>query len=153
MPTDPITASIHVGAPPERVFDHFVSSTRMTTWLGQWADLEPIVGGRFAVDIEGVAVRGRYLELDPPRRLLISWGHAGSQRLPPGASTLEVLLTPEDDGTRVDIRHRGLPEPERSRYPAGWRHFLTQLARHAERGLDTARGASRTPRTGPDPPL
>ena len=29
-------------------------------------------GGRFALDIKGAPVRGRFLELDPPRRLLIS---------------------------------------------------------------------------------
>ena len=125
---DPVTASVHVAAPPERVFEHFTSSTAMTAWMGQWADLDPVVGGRFAVDIEGVAVRGRYLELDPPNLLVVSWGHAGSEHLPPGASTVEVRLTPEAHGTRVDIRHRDLPEPEASRHPAGWRRFLAQLA-------------------------
>jgi uncharacterized protein YndB with AHSA1/START domain len=60
----------------------------------------------FACDVNGTAVRGRYLELDPPRRLLISWGFDGSDDLPPGASTLEVRLLPERDGTRVGIRHR-----------------------------------------------
>ena len=57
----------------------------------------------FTLDINGVLVRGRYLEIDPPRRLLISWGHAGSETLPPGASTVEITLTPEDDGTTVRI--------------------------------------------------
>lgn len=128
MTTDPITASVYVQASPERVFEHFASCAAMTSWMGQWAELDPIVGGRFAVDIDGVAVRGRYLELDPPHRLVISWGHAGSARLPPGASTLEVALTPEADGTRVKIVHHQLPEPEASRHPAGWRHFLDRLA-------------------------
>ena len=126
--TDPVTASVHVAASPERVFAHFTSPTAMTAWMGQWADLDPVAGGRFAVDIEGVAVRGRYLELDPPHRLLISWGHAGSEHLAPGASTVEIQLTPEAHGTRVEIRHRDLPEPEASRHPAGWRRFLAQLA-------------------------
>ncbi len=134
MTTDPITASVYVQAPPERVFEHFTSSAAMTSWMGQWAELVPVVGGRFAVDIEGVAVRGCYLELDPPHRLVISWGHAGSNRLPPGASTVEIALTPEADGTRVEILHRQLPEPEASRHPAGWRHFLARLAIIAPRG-------------------
>lgn len=128
MTADPITASVHVRASPERVFEHFTSSAAMTGWMGQWAELDARAGGRFAVDIEGVAVRGRYLELEPPHRLVISWGHAGSERLPPGASTVEILLRPEAGGTRVDILHRGLPEPEASRHPAGWRRFLDRLA-------------------------
>jgi uncharacterized protein YndB with AHSA1/START domain len=134
MTADAVTATVHVEAPPEVVFDHFCSARAMTRWMGQWAELDPVPGGRFAVDIEGVAVRGRFVELDPPRRLLISWGHAGSDRLPPGASTVEVLLTPEAGGTRVEIHHRGLPEPEASRHPAGWRRFLAQLASTAARG-------------------
>ncbi|MGH2910669.1 MAG: SRPBCC family protein, partial [Solirubrobacteraceae bacterium] len=100
MTADLITASVHVQAPPNRVFEHFTSSAAMTRWMGQWAELVPVVGGRFAVDIEGVPVRGSYLELDPPRRLVISWGHAGSTRLPPGASPVAIPRTPEADGTR-----------------------------------------------------
>lgn len=144
MSTDPITASVYVAAPLERVFAHFTSSGMMTDWMGQWADLHPVVGGRFAVDIEGVAVRGRYLELDPPSRLVISWGHAGSERLAPGVSTVEILLTPEAGGTRVDIRHRDLPEPEASRHPAGWRRFLTQLADVAPAGDGRERASDPT---------
>lgn len=129
MTADPVvTASVHIEAEPERVFTYFTSSAAMTRWMGQWAELDPTVGGRFAVDINGVPVRGRSLELDPPRRLLISWGHAGSDRLPPGASAVEVRLRPEAGGTRVEILHRGLPEPEASRHPAGWRYFLARLA-------------------------
>lgn len=139
MTTDPITASVYVQASPERVFEHFTSSAAMTSWMGQWAELVPVLGGRFAVDIEGVAVRGSYLELDPPHRLVISWGHAGSTRLPPGASTVEISLTPEADGTLVEILHRRLPEPEASRHPAGWRRFLAQLASIAP---DTDRGSA-----------
>ncbi len=31
MTTDPITASVYVQAPPERVFEHFTSSAAMTS--------------------------------------------------------------------------------------------------------------------------
>jgi uncharacterized protein YndB with AHSA1/START domain len=95
--------------------------------MGEYAVLNPAPGGEFTVDIRGVAVRGRYLEVEPPTRLLISWGHAGSDRLPPGASLLEVRLQPTGVGTTVTIRHSGLPEPEATGHRQGWRHFLAQL--------------------------
>ena len=35
--------------------------------------------------------------------------HAGSDRLPPGSSTVEVRLRPVSTRTTVTISHRGLP--------------------------------------------
>ena len=66
----------------------------MTRWMGQHATLEPAVGGAFELDINGVPIRGRYLEIDPPRRVVVSWGVAGSTGLPPGATQVEFTLTP-----------------------------------------------------------
>jgi hypothetical protein len=43
--------------------------------------------GQFTLDINGVPVRGRYLAVERPHRLLLELGHAGSDRLPPGVST------------------------------------------------------------------
>jgi uncharacterized protein YndB with AHSA1/START domain len=125
---EPLTASVHVEATPERVFDHFTRADALVRWMGEHAALDPRPGGEFSVDIRGVAVRGRYVEVDRPNRLLISWGHAGSERLPPGASLLEVVLLADGDGTTVTIVHRGLPEPEATGHREGWRHFLGLLA-------------------------
>ncbi len=58
---------------------------------------------------------------------MISWGHAGSERLPPGSSTLEVTLTPDGEGTTVRIDHRDLPELEARQDALGWAHFLERL--------------------------
>jgi uncharacterized protein YndB with AHSA1/START domain len=133
MPADAITAAVHVEARPERVYAYFTEPDAMVRWMGEFARLDATAGGEFAVDIQGVPVRGRYIELEPPHRLVISWGHAGSDRLPPGASTLEVHLRPDGGGTRVEITHRGLPEPEASRHEQGWIHFLGRLAHAADR--------------------
>lgn len=96
-------------------------------WMGEHAVLDARPGGEFTVHIRGEPVRGRYLEVDPPRRLVISWGHAGSERLPPGASRLEVRFEPADGGTTVTIAHTGLPEPEASGHRRGWVFFLDRL--------------------------
>jgi uncharacterized protein YndB with AHSA1/START domain len=127
MPADPYTASVHVAAQPEQVFDYFTQAEAMVRWMGDYAVLDARPGGEFTVDINGVPVRGRYLEVERPRRLVISWGHAGSERLPPGASTLEVTLTPDGEGTIVRIDHRDLPELEARQHAIGWAHFLERL--------------------------
>jgi uncharacterized protein YndB with AHSA1/START domain len=128
MAAEPLTASVHIEAAPEQVFEYFTSPEAIVRWMGDYALLEPSSGGAFEVDINGVPVRGRYLEVEPPHRLLISWGHAGSDRLPPGASTVEVRLSPAGGGTRVEIEHRDLPEDMRDAFGRGWPHFVARLA-------------------------
>jgi uncharacterized protein YndB with AHSA1/START domain len=130
----PYTASVHIHAEPEQVFDYFTEPKAILRWMGDYAALDPVPGGQFTLDVNGVPVRGRYLEVDRPRRLLLSWGHAGSDRLPPGASTLEVIFTPRDGGTTVTVTHSGLPAPEAEQHRAGWAHFLERLITAANGG-------------------
>lgn len=140
MAADPVTATVHIDAPPEWVWEYFTQPEAIVRWMGEYALLEPEPGGQFAVDVKGAPVRGRFLRLDPPHLLLISWGYAGSDRLPPGASTVEVRLTPDGAGTRVDLEHRDLPPAEQPGHVTGWSHYLARL---------TAAAAVGDP--GPDP--
>jgi uncharacterized protein YndB with AHSA1/START domain len=131
---EPFTASVHVAAEPQRVFEYFTRPEAMVRWMGDYALLDPTVGGEFHVDVMGVSVRGQYLEVEPPHRLLISWGHAGSERLPPGSSMLEVRLRPDGDGTTVQLIHSGLPEPQAAGHARGWKRFLARLVVAAGEG-------------------
>lgn len=98
----------------------------MTAWMGQHATLRPEPGGIFAVDIAGHAIRGHYLHVERPHRV-VSWGVAASSDLPPGASTVEFRLTEIASGTRVDLLHNRLPDTERDGHADGWTHFLPRL--------------------------
>ena len=75
--------SIEIAASPETVFEYLTTNSGMTAWMGQYADLEATAGGRFAVDIAGHPVRGKFLEVSRPYRVVVSWGFAGSVDLPP----------------------------------------------------------------------
>ncbi len=134
MPAEPYRDSIHIAADPAVVFQFFTEPRRLATWLGDEAILEPRPGGRFTVFFDDRAVEGHYLEVDPPRRLVITWGRLGSPTFPPRSSTLEVTLTPEAGGTRVAIVHSGLPESEAQRHALGWQHYLARLATAAAGG-------------------
>lgn len=124
-------SSIDIDAAPEVVFGFLVTDTGMTSWMGQWASVEPVPGGQFAVDIAGYPVRGQFLEVDPPRRVTVSWGFAGNVALPPGSSTVSFDLTPTSAGTRVEVVHTDLPEVDVPGHTKGWNHFLPRLARAA----------------------
>lgn len=120
--------SIDIAAAPETVFAYLTTDSGMTAWMGQYAELDPTPGGKFAVDIAGHAIRGEYLHVEYPRRVVISWGMAGSAALPPGASTVEFRLTPTSSGTRLDLTHSDLPATEVRGHAHGWAHFLPRLA-------------------------
>ncbi len=132
MGNDVYRASIFIEAPPEVVFTFFTQPEALTSWMGDAALIEPRPGGRFVLHFEGRVVEGRYLAVDPPRRVVITWGRRGSRGMPPGSSTLEVTLSPEADGTRVAISHDGLPPSERERHALGWRHYLPRLLAASE---------------------
>jgi uncharacterized protein YndB with AHSA1/START domain len=122
------SSSIDIAAPPGAVFDHLVTPDGLTAWMGTWAELDPRVGGLFAVDIAGYPVRGEYLVVDRPRAVAWSWGYAGSDDLPAGCSRVDIVLTATPGGTRVELTHSNLPDPAVHGHADGWANFLPRLA-------------------------
>ena len=62
--------------------------------------------------------------IEPFQRVVVSWGFAGNDELPAGTSRVEFLLTPITGGTRVDLHHLDLPDPEVRGHAHGWAHFM-----------------------------
>jgi uncharacterized protein YndB with AHSA1/START domain len=91
---EPVRAQIRIDAPPERVWEFFTLPEAIIRWMGEYAVLAPRPGGEFTVNVKGAPVRGRYLELDPPHRLLLSWGYAGSAELPPARAPSRSASSP-----------------------------------------------------------
>jgi uncharacterized protein YndB with AHSA1/START domain len=120
-----------IEAPPEIVFAYLTDSRRFVTWMGVGAELDARPGGRYRIDVDGVHIAsGEYQEIDPPRRLVMSWGWEGHPTVPPGSTTVEITLTPEKDATVLRLRHLGLPDAaERRLHTEGWILNMSQLAR------------------------
>lgn len=124
---DVIVATEHIKAPPEVVFRYFTDPALIVTWIGVRAELDPRPGGVFSLDFGDVVARGAYVTIDPPRRVVFSWGIPGSDGLPPGSSTVEVVLTPDGDDTMVVLTHRGLPSTHIGGHRDGWEQRLAGL--------------------------
>ena len=111
LPEGVIELERRIAAPPETVFAYFVDPDRYLMWQGIAAELDPRPGGVFRVtqNDSGYVARGRYLEVEPPTRVVFSWGWEGIDGLLPEASTVEVLLEADGQGTILRLRHSGLP--------------------------------------------
>ena len=119
-----------IEAPPETVFAYLTDSRRFVKWMGVGAQLDPRPGGRYRIDVDGEHIAsGEYREVDPPRRIMMSWGWEGHPTVPPGSTTVEITLTPEQGATVLRLRHLGLPdEGERGQHSDGWKLYLGKLA-------------------------
>jgi uncharacterized protein YndB with AHSA1/START domain len=132
-----VEVEVLIDASPETVFEFFTDAEKMILWMGRTAELEARPGGAFRCDMNGRDVAlGEFVEVDPPRRAVFTWGWEGEGvAVEPGASTVEILLAPEGDGTRLRLAHRDLPSPESAaRHRGGWEHFTTRLAVAASGG-------------------
>ena len=138
MTDDAYTTSVRIDAAPADVFPYLTSADLIVRWMGDWADLDPTPGGKLILDINGVPIRGEYLVVEPPHRLVFSWGVAGSDTLAPGSTTVEIVLRP--DGGAPSSSSPTASRPRLDKHGDGWSRFLDRL---------TVAGSGRDP--GPDP--
>ena len=143
-----IKKSIHVKRPVERTFRLF------TEEIGKWWPLKEgfSFGGNRAADIfiesrEGGRFFERFAdgeEFDvglvtayvPPTRIVFTWKAPEWD----AATEVEVRFSPEEDGTRVDLEHRGWERAgargrdQRNNYDGGWNRVLACFGTHGEPG-------------------
>lgn len=105
--------SRHYPYTPEQVWCALTDPHAMAEWMMP-NDFKPEVGHKFTYQIDpmpvcGQKAEGEVLEVDPPRRLvysLLDYKRDGTPRAAP--SVITWTLTPEEGGTRLDLRHEGL---------------------------------------------
>jgi uncharacterized protein YndB with AHSA1/START domain len=130
-----VEQEIRIEAPPEDVFPYFTEAAKVTRWMGIDCKLDPSPGGSFRIDVNGTNVAGgQFVVVEPPRRLVLTWGWEGSDEMPPGSTTVEVRLTPDGDATVVHLSHRDLPAAQVEPHAEGWAHYLAQLGLAAASG-------------------
>lgn len=134
---DGIELTIDIAAPPHVVYRFFRDPERFGDWMGKGSELSAEPGGALVVRYPGGAppAIGEVLEVIEDRRIVFTWGYeAGANGLPPGASRVSVDLEPRDGGTRLVLRHTGLPNADLERgHLGGWRHYFGVLAWRAAR--------------------
>lgn len=131
--TASLQRELQIDASPETVWELLVDPAKAVRWMGMLATFDPRPGGEYRVDvIPGHTASGEFVELDPPRRLVFTWGwepgENGAAPVPPGSSTIEIELEPDGAGTRLRFTHRDLPSAESATsHEVGWDHYLARL--------------------------
>lgn len=131
-----IQREVRIAAQPETIFPFFTDADLFARWSGV-ATLDPRPGGIFRnfVNDEHIA-RGEYVSVEPPRRVVFTWGWEGADSaVPPGSSTVEITLRPDGEATIVRLVHRDLPSKESvDSHTLGWEHYLERLQTVGEGG-------------------
>ena len=137
-----LEVSVYIAAQPDTVFRYFVDPGRYVQWMGTQATLEPVPGGAYRIFMkDGVEALGQFVKIEPPHRLVFTWGWSHDAEVGPGTTRVVVTLEAENGGTRVILRHHDLPTQEqRVNHGHGWDLYLGRL------GVRVAGGDP-----GPDP--
>ena len=120
---------VRIAARPETVFGYFTDPAKLVRWMGDHATLDPRPGGVCRIDINGSVMLGTFLEVEPYRRIVLTWGwELQLFSVPPQSTEVEIDLTPAGEETIVRITHRELPNGAAAAFhQAGWEHYLLRL--------------------------
>ena len=118
-------ASVVIDATPEAVFDSMIQPEQFHQWFGANVDIEPYVGGRFAMGGFELDPGGaRFVEFEPGRKAALRFADG---------ETTSWELEGSDGKTRLTLMHSGF-DPANPPYPgwAGWLGGLAALRRYHE---------------------
>jgi uncharacterized protein YndB with AHSA1/START domain len=134
--TSVVELEVRFGAPPDEVFLYLTEPERYIQWQGVKAELDPRPGGVYRVWMDADTVAsGEFVEVEPARRVVFTWGWEGNDGVPPGSTTVELTLESDGLGTVLSLRHSGLPDGEAAAmHEEGWRRFTARLVSAVDLG-------------------
>jgi uncharacterized protein YndB with AHSA1/START domain len=126
--------TIEIAATRETVYAFLTDPALFQQWMGATSEMTAGSHGSFVVRYPtGDEAVGEVVEAVPPARVVYTWGYRdGRYGLGPGGSRVIIELTVVPAGTRLSLRHEGLPsEPVRTAHEQGWRYYFGLLSARA----------------------
>jgi uncharacterized protein YndB with AHSA1/START domain len=135
-------------APVAEVFRWWTEADRLREWMSPIgtveAEVDLRVGGALRIVMRGdgtvIEHVGKYVEIDPPRRLVFTWVSPFTGIEP---SLITVELKPDGvDATQLRLVHNQLPESVATSHRDGWGAMLDRLSGSLPAGAarETKRG-------------
>jgi uncharacterized protein YndB with AHSA1/START domain len=124
--SDSLKLTVFIPASPAQVYEAWLNSEQHTAMTGAEARLEPREGAAF-VAWDGY-IRGTNVALEPARSIRQSWR---ATDFPDDArdSQLTISLEPEGEGTRLTLKHSGIPDGRAYLYEQGWQDYYLEPMR------------------------
>jgi uncharacterized protein YndB with AHSA1/START domain len=130
---------IYIRTTPEKLWQALIEPefTRQF-WVDTVQDCEWKVGATWKLMIPDgrVADAGEVLEIDPPRRLVLSWQNQFTEMRAEGHSRMTYLLEPQGDMVKLTVTHE-MPRPGSvliEKVSNGWPMILSSLKSLLETG-------------------
>jgi uncharacterized protein YndB with AHSA1/START domain len=133
-----IEREIVIAAPAARIFAALTAPEQLERWFTTTATGTALPGEPLRYFWEGDGhVDGHYVEVSPPERLVYEWHN------PPGTTRISIVLTPESDGTLLNLTVIGYGDGEDwdalyNGESQGWGPLLGALKRWVETGEPTS---------------
>jgi uncharacterized protein YndB with AHSA1/START domain len=138
-----ITLVRRIAARPSIVFEALTTADGVAAWWppdelpANWVEVDARVGGMFRIrfptpDGEEHEACGEYLEVVPPRRLVMSWRwvSGGVEVEAEGVSRIEFELRPIEEGVELTVTHADLRnQTSAAIHEQGWFGSLAKLSR------------------------
>ena len=132
-----VTCDVFIEAKPETVFAFLTEQEKAVQWFGQITEIDGREGGRFHVAAEsGVHATGEFKEVIPYEKVVFTWG--GMHGIPEGDTTVEVILSPKENGTQLTLRHYNISVKESADdFKQGWVQHAFPLLKLVSEGGST----------------
>lgn len=121
--------SVVINATREIVFRYFTDTTRWASWWGAGSTIDARPGGALHIRYpEGTEASGEVLEVQPPERIVFTYGYNSGKPIPSGSSRVTIRLEPDLKGTRLLFAHEFSEAAVRDEHVQGWRYQLSVFA-------------------------
>src|SRR3954464_9425034 len=128
-----------IRAPRQRVFDAWTKAEALKAWHApgpltvSLAEIDLRPNGAYRIHMRAPdgtehRVSGVYREIDPPRKIVYTWGWDGDHVVKDSLVTIEFLERGErGESTEILLRHAIADEKERRSHTSGWTAILDKF--------------------------
>ena len=126
-----------IRAPRQRVFDAWTKPEELTRWHApgpltvSHAEVDFRQGGGYRIHMRApdgneYRVSGVYQQIDPPKKVVYTWGWDGDHPVKDSLVTVEFLA--RGDSTEVILTHAISHDTERANHEKGWTSIMDKFA-------------------------